>query len=107
LFKSINNATANRFIKNSRKKLDKLFNYLENHWSEEVKLRFISKLEQRIQIVRQKPEAFPKSKIKEGLHKCVITRQTSVYFKFDEKAVYILTVFDNRQDADKLAEETK
>ena len=88
-------------------KLDKLLTYLETNWSENVKLRFISKLENRLNVVRQKPEAFPKSEIKKGLYKCVITRQTSMYYTFDDEAIYILTVFDNRQDPNKLKEEVK
>lgn len=88
-------------------KLDKLLTYLETNWSENVKLRFISKLEHRLNIVRQKPEAFPKSEIKMGLCKCVITRQTTMYYTFDENVVYLLTIFDNRQDPDKLKEELK
>ena len=87
------------------KKIDNLLTYLETNWSENVKLKFISKLEYRISIVRQKPEAFPKSKIKKGLHKCVITRQTTIYYTFDEKSINILTIFDNRQSPDKLIEE--
>lgn len=93
--------------KTAQKKLDKLFIYLETNWSEKVKLRFIAKLEQRIQIVKQKPGAFPKSEIKKGLHKCVVTRQTTMFYTFDEKTIYILTIFDNRQDPSKLKDEVK
>ncbi len=88
-------------------KLDKLFIYLETNSSENVKLRFISKLEHRLNIVRQKPEAFPNSEIKKGLYKCVITRQTTLYYTFDENVIYIITIFDNRQDPSKLKEEVE
>lgn len=91
--------------KTAEKKLYNLFMYLQTNWSEKVKLIFISKLEQRIQIVRQKPEAFPKSKIKKGLHKCVDTRQTTLYYTFDEKSIHVLKIFDNRQNLDKPIEE--
>lgn len=91
----------------AEKKLDRLLMYLESTWSETIKLRFIDKLEDRMNIVGQKPEAFPKSNIKEDLHKCVITRQTSLYYTYDEHTIYILTVFDNRQDPTKLKEELK
>ena len=91
----------------AEKKLDKLFNYLETNWSEKVKLSFISKLEQRLSIVQQKPESFPKSEIKNDLHKCVITRQTTMYYTFDEKDIFVLTVFDNRQNPEKLEAEVK
>lgn len=91
--------------KTAEQKLNKLFNYLEKNWSQKVKLRFIYKLEQSLNIIRQNPKAFPISEIKKGLHKCIVTRQTTIYFTFDEENIYFLTVFDNRQDPDKLQDE--
>lgn len=89
------------------KRLNSLLEYLETACSNKVKLKFISKLEQRLDIVKDKPEAFPLSTVKEGLHKCVITRQTTLYYTFDEKKIYVLTVFDNRQDPNKLEKDLK
>jgi len=89
----------------AEKKLDNLFEYFESNWTEGVKLRFISKLENSIQIIQQNPETFPKSAIRQGLHKCVISRQTTMYYTFDDTVVYILTIFDNRQDPEKLIED--
>lgn len=54
-----------------------------------------------------KPEVFPKSNIKSGLYKCVITRQTTMYYTFNEKSIYVLTIFDSRQDPEKLKDEVK
>lgn len=93
--------------KTAEKRLNDLLEYLENDWSATVKLRFISKLEQRLEIVKDKPEAFPVSTVKKGLYKCVITRQTTVYYTYNEIKIYILTVFDNRQDPNKLKKDVK
>jgi len=56
-------------------------------------------------VIQQNPDLFLKSKLKNGLPKCVVTRQTSVYYSFNKFKIYILTVFDNRQDPDSLEEE--
>lgn len=40
-----------------------------------------------------------------GLHKCVVTKQTFVYYLFDEKTIKIAAIFDNRLDSDKLIKE--
>jgi plasmid stabilization system protein ParE len=93
--------------KTAEKRLNDLLEYLENAWSTKVKLKFISKLEQGLEIVKEKPEAFSVSSVKKGLHKCVITRQTSIYYTFDEQKIYVLTVFDNRQDPNKLEKDSK
>jgi len=91
--------------KTAEKRLDDLLEYLEKNWSLKVKLNFISKLEKRFEVLKKNPEVFPNSNIKKGLHKCVVTRQTTVYYTFDNAKIYILTVFDNRQDPKKLVKE--
>ena len=86
----------------AERKLEKLLYYLESNWSEKIKLNFVRKLEKRLLLVQQRPQAFVSSKIKNGLHKCVITRQTSMFYTFDENTIYILTFFDSRQDPESL-----
>ncbi|MBY5957044.1 type II toxin-antitoxin system RelE/ParE family toxin [Membranicola marinus] len=91
----------------AEKRLNNLLEYLEIAWSTKIKLNFLSKLEQRLEIVKDKPEIFPLSTVKKGLHKCVVTRQTTVYYTYDDQKVYVLTVFDNRQDPNKLKKDVK
>jgi len=74
-------------------------------WSLHVKERFIEQLNERIELIRQNPELYPKSNLKIGLHKCVVSKQTSLYYRHDSKTVTVLTIFDNRQDPDKLSSE--
>lgn len=57
--------------------------YLETDWSEKL---------------RQNPKACAQSKIRKGFYKCVITKQTTVYYTFDSDMIYLLMLFDNRQD---------
>lgn len=83
-------------------KLEKLFEYLLKNWSFKVKSDFIKKLDKNISLIKFHPESFPQSAIDPALRKCVITRQTTLFFKFDEKEIKILTIFDNRQNPDKL-----
>lgn len=49
--------------KTAEKQLNKLLDYLESEWSTKVKLKFLSKLENTLQIVVNDPMAFPESKI--------------------------------------------
>ena len=54
----------NRVIKLSNrttKKLDELLEYLENKWSEKVKIDFINKLERVLILIKSNPESFQKS----------------------------------------------
>lgn len=88
--------------KTAEKKLEALFQYLLEEWSFKVKSDFSKKLEKNINIIRDQPESFPKSEQQSGLRKCVITKQTTLYYEFTDKEVQILTVFDTRQDPEKL-----
>ncbi|NLP59458.1 type II toxin-antitoxin system RelE/ParE family toxin, partial [Lutibacter sp. B1] len=44
-----------------------------------------------------------------GLFKCVVTKQTTFYYriKFEREEIEIITVFDTRQDPNKLENDIK
>lgn len=69
------------------------------------KNKFIEKLDTSIAIIEKQPEIFPESKKNKGLRKCVITKQTTLFYRFNTKQIYIVTVFDTRQHPKKLKKE--
>lgn len=73
-------------------------------WSLKVKTNFIKRLDDYLQIIKQEPESFPESEKVSGLRRCVITKQISIYYEFNDKEIRILSFFDTRQDPDKLNE---
>lgn len=83
--------------KTAEKKLDKLFDYLIEEWSINVKNEFVGKLNDCIKVIRQQPEAFPESDIEKGLRRCVVTKQTTLYYRFNSKRIFLVTIFDTRQ----------
>ena len=89
----------------ARNKLQKLFEYLTENWSLKVKFDFIKKLDRSIEIIKKQPESFPQSHVKPGLRKCVITKQTTLYFRFTSSQIMIVNIFDNRQHPSKLNKE--
>ena len=91
--------------KTAEKKLEKLFEYLIEKWSEKVKKDFIEKLDSSIEIIKNQPEIFPESKKGKGLRKCVITKQSTLYYRYNSKRINIVTLFDTRQNPNKLAKE--
>ncbi len=86
----------------AEKKLEELFEYLLEEWSYKVKSDFIKKLDKNIKIIKDQPESFPESDKEKGLRKCVLTKQTSLYYEYNSKEIHILTFFDTRQDPKKL-----
>ena len=80
---------------------------METEWSTKVKIEFIQKLDSVLNQIKKYPESCQKSDIVKGLHKLVVTKQTSLYYKFDSKNIYVVTIFDNRMGPKKLKKELK
>jgi len=95
------------FSKRASKRLDILLKYLEFEWSLKVKKNFITKLDKSLKQIQKYPDSFQRSDLVKGLHKCVITKQTTIFYRFDNKSITIITIFDNRKDPNKLMREIK
>lgn len=85
--------------------MKRLFNYLIEEWSLRVKNEFVEKLDHCIDIIKQQPEIFPESNKRKGLRKCVVTAQTTLYYRFNSKRINVVTIFDTRQKPKKLNKE--
>jgi plasmid stabilization system protein ParE len=78
--------------------LQSLLEYLDNEWGERVCDNFIEKLERAMHTIILTPLAFPMSEKISGLHKCVVTRQTSIYYRISSTDIEIVSILDNRQN---------
>ncbi len=85
-------------------KLLALSNYLVENWNVKTRDKFIEKLTQKIKQISRFPESCPESKILKGLFKCVVSKQTTFYYRIDaqKEEIEIITLFDTRQDPEKL-----
>jgi plasmid stabilization system protein ParE len=83
-------------------KLEDLLAYLNKEWSEKVKLEFIKKLDTKINQVSRYPKSCPESRVFKGLYKCVVSTQTTFYYRIKSKEIEVITFFDTRQDPQKL-----
>jgi plasmid stabilization system protein ParE len=96
-----------KLSKRTTKKLDQLLEYLEKAWSLKVKKEFITKLDKSLRFIQENPESFQKSLVVKGLYKCVVTKQTTLYYRYDKECIYIVVLFDTRQNPKKLKKEAK
>ena len=94
-----------RISKRAAKKPDNLLDFLEERRSSKVKSNLIHKIDETLKYIQLHPESFPESEKIPGLRKCVVTKQTTFYFKYSETAIDIIAIFDNRQDPDSLTYE--
>jgi plasmid stabilization system protein ParE len=83
--------------------LENKLKWLEENWSEREIRQFAKALNERIQLIIQNPNLFPKTRKKSGIHKSVMKFHTVLYYRVTRKEIQILTLFDPRQHPEKLS----
>lgn len=73
----------------------------------EGEAKFYSKNRQLPETNQQISAQLRKAQIKPEFHHCLVSKQTTLYYTFDKKRVYVVTIFDNRMNPKKLKQETK
>ncbi len=92
--------------KRASQKLEELFKYLESEWSLTVRDNFADKLDQILNHLKIFPEIGQQSDLVKGLRRIVITKQTTIYYRFDQNHIKIATIFDTRMDPKKMKGES-
>jgi plasmid stabilization system protein ParE len=91
------------FSNRSLKEIRIIVDYLNSKWSEKTSKKFLNKLKENIDLIQINPELFPVSEFEE-LRKCVVSKQTTVFFIIEKNKIYIVSVFDTRQNPNKIKE---
>ena len=62
------------------------------------------KLSEKMKQISIQPQSCPESSEFKGLYKCVVTKQTTFYYRISTelKEVEVITIFDTRQNPEKL-----
>ena len=81
----------------ANEQLNDLAFYLEVKWSIKVRDNFLAKFDRSIRSISLMPLSYPSSDKFPGLRKCVVTSQTSIFYRIHDNAVEIVFVVDNRQ----------
>ena len=76
--------------------------YLENRWSDKEIRKFVQLLDKQLKLIKVNPFIFAESNKSNGLRKSVLSRQTTIYYRIIEDEIRIVTLFDNRQNPNKL-----
>ncbi len=88
-------------------KLIKLLGYIEEEWDSNARKRFLNEFENCVALLEQNPKICIKSEKLKGIYKCIISQQTSFYYRVVRDEIQILTVSDNRQNSKVSLEEIK
>lgn len=79
-----------------------LLEYLELSWSVKVREKQADNLLKTMRMLQGNPEMFPKSDHNLKIRKCVISKQSILYYSFNQNSVVIISLFDTRQDPNKI-----
>ena len=82
--------------------LSNIFNYLLIKWNFKIADNFINDVENKIQNIVKNPILYPIIHSELVIRRCVITKHNSIIYFQKNEIIYILRVFDNRQDPEKL-----
>lgn len=78
--------------------LDTIVQYLRSEWTEKEVQKFITKLNKAILLIASRPQLFRLTNKRKGLRKFVLTKHTSIFYLQKKSYIYIVALFDNRQD---------
>ena len=75
-----------KFSTNAEKSFDKIIKYLFREFSSKLENDFKEKFDLSIKSIMLFPESFPKTNYRQKYYKCVVSKQTTIFYK----AIYSL-----------------
>jgi plasmid stabilization system protein ParE len=90
------------WLANAKVKLNKIYKFILDNWNIRIADEFINKLKYKLQILSYFPHIGQKSQKKKDVRRYIISEQVSLFYKIEKKKIIILTLFDTRQNPDKL-----
>lgn len=82
--------------------LDEILGYLSNTWTQREVNEFKRKLSKQISLIRQNPNIFPISCYNSRLRKSVLGKQTIIFYEVLGQVIYLVYLFNTRQDIERI-----
>lgn len=76
--------------------------YLKAKWTQKEIDHFKIKLSKQLDLIVRNPELFPVSEISPRLRRAVLSVHTTVYYELSGKVIYLVYLFNNYRDPDKI-----
>jgi plasmid stabilization system protein ParE len=85
--------------KQAEYKLNITLTYILKKWSLKERDNFLRILDNKFKQISKHPESCPKSEKFNGIHKCVLSKQTIFFYRINNNSeIEIITFFDTRQN---------
>ena len=85
------------FSTEAEHQLEELVAYLGDNWSQQIKMNFLARLSDKLELISQMPELYRKSEQRPGLRECVINKQTILYYKVEADAIEVVAILSSRR----------
>ena len=86
----------------ANREVEQILLYLDEHWSVEIIDRFMTDLSNALYRIQRVPFSFPKIEGDDYARKAQLLPFYSLFYEVKEDTIRILSVFDQRQNPDKL-----
>ncbi|MCQ6960147.1 type II toxin-antitoxin system RelE/ParE family toxin [Mucilaginibacter aquariorum] len=86
----------------AKSNIDSIVNYLINNWSAKVAKHFLFRLEKVFVLLSEAPEIYTIVNKNKGIRRSIVTKHNTLYFIETSKNIKVLSIFDSRQNPDKL-----
>jgi plasmid stabilization system protein ParE len=78
-----------------------ILEYLEENWTNKEVNNFINRTEEVLAFIAANPSQYIRS-VNADIHRCVLVKQVSLFYRVKSDKIEILLFWDNRQDPAKL-----
>jgi plasmid stabilization system protein ParE len=85
------------FSEKAKSNIEKIADYLDEEWSENVKLKFLIDVSNAVKQLAIMPFMFPSSDKIAGLRRCVVNRHTVLYYRINKEIIEVINVKGTRQ----------
>lgn len=82
--------------------LESILDYLTSRWTQREVNNFKKLLGKQIDLIIKNPFLFPVSQYNPRLRKAVLSKQTSVFYEIAGQRIYLVYLFLNKQNVDKI-----
>ena len=81
-----------------------IIDYLLENWGRKSAKDFKNTVENTIDLISKMPTLYPLTDFRDGLRRCVVVKQVSLYYQVNDKdiEIYVVRLLDNRQNPEKV-----
>jgi len=82
--------------------LESIIIYLESNWTSKELTKFFKKLEKQLLLLSLFPQAYPFSIRRRKIHRCIFSKNLTIYYTIEKEYLVLLSIFDTRQHPSKM-----